>query len=264
VKPPRLVATDLDGTIVRDDGTISARTVAALRAVEDAGADLVIVTGRPPRWLGPIAERLGHEGVAICANGALVYDLATERVVARYSLEAATVAALVAALRAELPDARFAVEYDGRMAYEPGFRLVWEHGNPLVSEVAAEELERRPAAKLLLREETFHADALLERARTIVGDLAELTHSSSSGLLEISATGVSKASTLAHLCAERGIDASEVVAFGDMPNDLALLAWAGRAYAVANAHPDVLAAVTDHTAGVEDDGVAQVLERWFR
>jgi hydroxymethylpyrimidine pyrophosphatase-like HAD family hydrolase len=140
---------------------------------------------------------------------------------------------------------------------------VWEHGNPLVTEVTAQELEARPVAKLLLREETHDADSLLKRARTIVGDLAELTHSSSSGLLEISATGVSKASTLAHICADRGIDAAEVVAFGDMPNDLALLAWAGHSYAVANAHPEVLAAVADHTASVERDGVAQVLEQWF-
>jgi Cof subfamily protein (haloacid dehalogenase superfamily) len=263
VIPPRLVATDLDGTIVRADGTISARTVAALQAVEQAGADLVIVTGRPPRWLGPIAERLGHEGVAICANGALVYDLATEQVVARYPLEAATVASLVAAFRAELPSARFAVEYDGRMAHEPGFHLLWERGQPLVSEVAIDELERHPAAKLLLRDDTYSPDDLLGRARTIAGDLAELTHSSNHGLIEISATGVSKASTLAHICADRGIDAADVVAFGDMPNDLALLAWAGRSYAVANAHPDVLAAVPNHTASVDDDGVAQVLEQWF-
>jgi hydroxymethylpyrimidine pyrophosphatase-like HAD family hydrolase len=82
-------------------------------------------------------------------------------------------------------------------------------------------------------------------------------------MIEISATGVTKASTLAALCEERGLGPNDVLAFGDMPNDLPLLAWAGQAYAVANAHPAVLEAVAMHTASVEDDGVAQVLERIF-
>ena len=94
-----------------------------------------------------------------------------------------------------------------------------------------------------------------------MGHLAELTHSSLDGLVEISATGVSKATTLELLCTERGIPADCVLAFGDMPNDLPLLAWAGRGIAVANAHPSVLAAVTEHTASNDDDGVALVLEQ---
>jgi hydroxymethylpyrimidine pyrophosphatase-like HAD family hydrolase len=79
----------------------------------------------------------------------------------------------------------------------------------------------------------------------------------------VSAPGVSKATTLAELCAERGIDAADVIAFGDMPNDLAMLAWAGTAYAVAGAHPEVLAAVERRTGDPVDDGVAEVLERVF-
>src|SRR3954453_21932086 len=77
---PRVVATDLDGTIVRSDGTISPRPRGALTAAESAGAMVVIVTGRPPRWLQGIADETGHRGLAICANGALVYDLHTEQV----------------------------------------------------------------------------------------------------------------------------------------------------------------------------------------
>src|SRR3712207_3885891 len=79
--PPRLVASDLDGTLVRSDGTVSDRTRAALEAVEAAGSVLVLVTGRPPRWMHPVVEATGHRGIAVCANGALVYDLHTERVV---------------------------------------------------------------------------------------------------------------------------------------------------------------------------------------
>lgn len=260
---PRLVATDLDGTVVRSDGTMSARTIAALAAVERAGADLVLVTGRPPRWLGPISDALAHEGLAICANGALVYDLATQRVVATHFLDASSVTTLIATLRTGIPGAFFAVEYEGEMAYETGYPLEWESDDALVMEVAASELDRAPVVKLLLRDHSYDPDSLLIRGRELAGQLAELTHSSRAGMLEISAMGVSKATTLAALCAERGIDSADVMAFGDMPNDLAMLAWAGQPYAVANAHPDVLAAVPNHAERVDDDGVAQILERYF-
>src|SRR5207248_956601 len=105
---------------------------------------------------------------------------------------------------------------------------------------------------------------LLTRAREIVGDMAELTHSNAGdGMLEISAFGVSKASTLARLCERQGIGPEEVIAFGDMPNDLAMLRWAGHAVAVANAHPDVLAAADEVTAAHDEAGVSLVLERLF-
>jgi hydroxymethylpyrimidine pyrophosphatase-like HAD family hydrolase len=120
-------------------------------------------------------------------------------------------------------------------------------------------------AKLLARHEGLSADELLARARRVVGEeMAALTHSSRDGLLEISAAGVTKASTLMAVCAERGLRAEDAVAFGDMPNDLPMLAWAGHSVAVGNAHPEVLAAVDEVTASNDDDGVAQVLERWFQ
>ena len=79
---PRLVATDLDGTLLRPDGTVSARTAAALAACESSGVGVVFVTARPPRWLAEVAEHVGGHGVAICANGAVVVDVATLRAVA--------------------------------------------------------------------------------------------------------------------------------------------------------------------------------------
>jgi hydroxymethylpyrimidine pyrophosphatase-like HAD family hydrolase len=79
--------------------------------------------------------------------------------------------------------------------------------------------------------------------------------------MEISASGVSKAVALSRLADELGVPADEVVAFGDMPNDVPMLGWAGHAVAVANAHPDVLAAADEITASNDDDGVAQVIER---
>ena len=259
----RLIATDLDGTIVRSDGTISARTRAALAAAEEAGLVVVFVTGRPPRWMKPIVEATGHRGVAVCANGALVYDLHEERVVEEHPLEPAVAAELVAALRIALPEVAFAVDGAAAFGYEPAYRPRFEPPpGALVAEV--EELVSAPVAKLLARHEGLSPDDFLSRAMALVEDLeglAEVTFSGADGLLEISAAGVSKAFTLERLAERHGIAAEEVVAFGDMPNDLPMLAWAGHAVAVANAHPDVRAAADEVTASNDDDGVALVVER---
>ncbi len=257
------MATDLDGTVVRSDGTISHRTRAALAKVEDAGAVLVLVTGRPPRWMPPIVEATGHRGMAICANGAVVYDLHNSTVVRHDLLSADAMRAVVDALQRDAPGIAFAVErHDTGFTHEPSYRPRWDGSDPKAVRPLA-ELISRGAVKLLARHDGMGADELLAVAGRSVGGLGTLTHSSSDGLLEISAVGVSKASGLASLADEHGIDATEVVAFGDMPNDLPMLAWAGRSVAVANAHPDVLE-VADEVTGTNDEhGVAQVLERWF-
>jgi Cof subfamily protein (haloacid dehalogenase superfamily) len=257
-----LVATDLDGTIMRSDGSISDRTVAALQRVENAGATLLLVTGRPPRSLPAITERLRHNGLAICANGALLYDLERDAVLEAFPMSAEIGLDLVRRLRAALPDLTFAVETLDGMSHETEFvaRVPFDEARRVGS--MAEILDQ-PVIKLLARDDAFSADDLLVAAHEVAGGLAELTHSSLGGLLEISAAGVSKATTLANVCAERGIAAADVAAFGDMPNDLPMLAWAGRSYAVANAHPDVLAAVPRHIASNDEDGVAAVVERWF-
>jgi HAD superfamily hydrolase (TIGR01484 family) len=259
---PRLVATDLDGTIVPWDGAVTDRTVAALRAVEDLGVPVVFVTGRPPRWMADVAERTGHTGVAVCANGALLYDLRTEQVLATFPLAVEIGLDVARRLRDALPDITFAVETHDGFAHEESYQPRWDTGT--AREVAhIETIYGSPAVKLLARHESMGPDDLLAAARRVVGDVVEMTHSSSSGLLEISAAWVSKSSTQATLCADRGIGAADVVAFGDMPNDLPMLAWAGRAYGVAGAHPDVLAAVDHVVAAPEADGVARELERLF-
>jgi Cof subfamily protein (haloacid dehalogenase superfamily) len=260
----RVVATDLDGTIVRSDGSISARTRDSLAAAEEAGAMVVIVTGRPPRWLDGIADETGHRGLAICANGALVWDLHTEQLVASYPLAVDVVRDIADALRNELPELGFAVEtVTTGFAHEPTYHPRWTL-DPQTVVAELETLLSEPVAKLLARHEGLTADELLHRARSVIGsDVASLTHSSRDGLLEISAAGVTKASTLTTVCADHGYDAADVVAFGDMPNDLPMLAWAGHGVAVANAHPTVLSAVDEVTASNDDDGVAIVLERLF-
>jgi len=262
-RAPRVVATDLDGTIVRSDGTISARTREALAAAETADAFVVLVTGRPPRWLKGIPDATGHHGVAVCANGALVYDLHRERVLASYPLSVEIAREIVATLRAAIPGIGFGVEsLDDGFGHEPAYRPRWSTDGAQVA--AIDELMAGPMAKLLARHDDLDSDALLAAAREVVADeVATLTHSSADGLLEISAVGVSKATTLATLCGERNLHGGDAIAFGDMPNDLPMLDWAGYSVAVANAHPDVLAVVDEVTASNDDDGVAQVLERLF-
>jgi len=260
---PRLVATDLDGTIVRDDGSISERTLAALELVESAGAEVVFVTGRPPRWMHHVAKVTGHLGLAICGNGAVVYDLRAERVVGTHPMDVSAARTVAGLLRAAVPDVSFAVETEDAFMHEPAYPVLARDTSIVHAVGPVDELLTGPVLKLLARHESLDPDAFLALARERAGTYAEFTHSSAIALVEISALGVSKASTLAWFCAQRDIRTEDVVAFGDMPNDLPLLGWAGQAYAVANAHPDVLAAVERHTASNQDDGVAQVLEKLF-
>jgi Cof subfamily protein (haloacid dehalogenase superfamily) len=260
---PGLVATDLDGTIVRSDGTVSARSRAAIAAVEAAGVPFVMVTGRPTRWMRDIADRTGHRGVAVCANGAIAYDLHTETVIRSALLSAAAAREVVVALRAAVPGIAFAVErLDLGFAHEPTYVPRWDSSDHR-TQAPVEDLLSEDVVKLLARHEGLGPDELLAAARAAVTTGATLTHSSSDGLLEISAAGVSKASGLAAYAMQAGVSPQHAVAFGDMPNDLPMLLWAGHGVAVANAHPEVLAVADEVTASNNDDGVAQVLERWF-
>jgi Cof subfamily protein (haloacid dehalogenase superfamily) len=262
--PPRLIATDLDGTLLRDDKTVSARTIAALAAAEAAGIEVFFVTGRPARWMSVVAEHTARHGMAIVANGAAVYDLHRDRLLAAYPLDARDALQVLEALRAAVPGTTFAVERTGGFAYDPEYVPYDPDVEAVVApveELLADAGGHQPLLKLLAKHPAIDPDVFLEKARAVAGEYAEITRSSPSALLEISGTGVSKATTLARCCAERGITAEEVVAFGDMPNDLEMLSWAGTSYAVANAHPDVLAATTHRTAANEEDGVAAVIER---
>jgi HAD superfamily hydrolase (TIGR01484 family) len=99
--------------------------------------------------------------------------------------------------------------------------------------------------------------------REILGAQLDVTFSTGHGLIEISAPGVTKGTGLARLAGELGIAPAEVVALGDMPNDLPMLQWAGYGVAMANAHPAVLDAADEITAHNSEDGLALVLEKWF-
>ncbi|MFB6812964.1 Cof-type HAD-IIB family hydrolase [Streptomyces sp. NPDC056347] len=263
----RLIATDLDGTLLRDDKTVSDRTVAALAAAEEEGIEVFFVTGRPARWMTVVSDYVHGHGLAICANGAAVADLhAGGELVKIRPLERAVALDVVGALRAAAPGASFAVELATGIHYEPEYPPLHLDPNATVAPVEKLLHEETPGAgspmlKLLAHHTDLAPDAFLALAMAAAGDRAVFTRSSPTALLEVSATGVSKASTLELCCAERGISPAEVVAFGDMPNDVEMLRWAGASYAMGNAHPAALAAATGHTATNSEDGVAVVIER---
>jgi Cof subfamily protein (haloacid dehalogenase superfamily) len=258
---PTVVACDLDGTLLRSDGTLSERTRRALAVCEASGALIVLCTARPVRWVRPMAQQIGGRGVAVCANGGVLWDLQADVMLAQSPLPPEVAASVVSALRDVFPGAAWAVERTDSFGHEPAYTPRWPvPEDTVIADI--DELLGQPLVKLMLRHEQLSPDEMLPRARTAVGALAELTHSNSAdGLLEISAAGVNKGSGLALVCETRALMARDVIAFGDMPNDLPMLEWAGRAVAVANAHPDVHAGADESTASNDGDGVAQVLER---
>jgi Cof subfamily protein (haloacid dehalogenase superfamily) len=256
----RVVASDLDGTLLRPDLTISERTRAAIHRTREAGITFVAVTGRPPRSVRQLADRLGLEGIAICANGALVYDLERDTVLDQTPLAAELALRIVRGLRAAAPGVVVAWEDAEGFGREPGWSRdpmepvgESELGDPFA-------LLTAPVIKVLACHPELDFDELAERARVVVGDEAVITWSSRE-VVEVSAAGVTKAYALERVCGRLGIGPEEVVAVGDMPNDLAMLAWAGRSVAVANAAPEVLAMADEVTAANTDDGIALLLER---
>jgi Cof subfamily protein (haloacid dehalogenase superfamily) len=222
---------------------------------------VIFVTGRPPRWMAPVAEATGHTGLAVCANGAILYDLGEERIVDEYALQVSDLAAVTERLVAALPGVAFAVDRPRLSSHEPAYQPYWDDETFAV--VPRSQLFLEPATKLLVRNPLLDPDEFLALAQQAVGDLASITRSSVDELIEISAAGVTKASGLERFARRHGVPAAGVIAFGDMPNDLPMLAWAGHPVAVANAHPEVLAIAAEVTASNDDDGVARVLERLF-
>nr|WP_205862295.1 HAD family hydrolase [Planosporangium thailandense] len=260
----RLVATDLDGTLVRNDFTIGARSLAALERVQALGGAVVLVTGRPIRWLHTVYEYLPIQPLAVVANGAAVYDPVADSILQATPLSPDAIAEACGRLRAAVPGVRFAVETDGGrvMLHEPEYEIGgWEvTGSSGVRCVDPVEITAQPAVKLLVNAGRQPADAFTSLVADVLDGVAEATHSSSSGIVEVSAVGVTKAAGLAWVADRFGVAPHEVVAFGDMPNDLPMFAWAGRGVAMANAHPSVLAAADHVTGGNDADGVAAFLE----
>ena len=229
-----------------------------------AGVELVLVTARPARRVQAISEALAlHDGQVICANGAVIYDLAANTIVKQTALAAGAARELIEQLRAALPEICFAVETGLAIGREPAFVRHRPTAAAAAGEIAdALELAARGAVKLIAMHPSLALEDFWTQARAIVAERASVTHTGAA-FLEIAAAEVSKAWALAAHCESLAISRDDVLAFGDMPNDLPMLQWAGRAIAVANAHPSVLAAAHEHTASNDDDGVAAYLEPLF-
>jgi Cof subfamily protein (haloacid dehalogenase superfamily) len=267
---PRLIASDVDGTLLDEDEKVTPRTRAAVNAAVEAGAHFILATGRPPRWVHPVVDALGFAPMAVCANGAVVYDPATDRIVSARTLSAEVLGELAEIATRVIPGAGLAVERVGRSAHDaatpqfvssPGYEHAWL--NPDNTEVSVEDLLSEPAIKLLIRKAGARSDDMAAALVDHVGRQGDITYSTNNGLIEVVPLGISKATGVDELARPLNITAEEVVTFGDMPNDIPMLRWAGLGVAMGNAHPDAVAAADEVTADNSDDGVARVLERWW-
>jgi Cof subfamily protein (haloacid dehalogenase superfamily) len=261
---PRLVATDLDGTLLHTDGTVTDRTRRVLGALEDRGVTVVFVPGRPIRWMESLWHHVGDHGLAVYSNGGIVYDVPGRRVAQARPIPREVGLAVADRLRAVLPGTTFALEKADGFAREPDFHSHADAVPGWVPEVGPlTEVFDDTVVKMLARHEELPPEDYWTRVETAVGHAVTTTWSSVGALVEMSAAGVTKASTLALLCAELGVAREDVVAFGDMPNDVAMLEWAGTAYAMGNGHPLAKAAADREAPPNDEDGVAQVLEALF-
>lgn len=267
---PLLIASDVDGTLLDPEDRVTPRTRDAVRAAVAGGAHFVLATGRPPRWIPPVAEALGFGPMAVCANGAVIYDAATDRVISARTLSVDALAELAEIATRVVPGAGLAAERIGRTAHDsatpqfvsaPGYEHAWL--NPDNTEVSQEDLLSAPVVKLLVRKPGMPSSELAAALSRHVGMLGDITYSTNDGLIEISAIGISKAVGVAEVARPLEISAEDVVAFGDMPNDVPMLRWAGHGVAMGNAHPEAVAAANEVTAPNGDDGLARVLERWW-
>lgn len=270
MRAPRLVATDVDGTLLGDAPVPSPRVSGVLARMAAAGVPLVLATGRPPRWVPPVTHALGVQGLVVAANGAVLYDADADLLLHTATLDPPEVGVVLELLREAVPGCGLAVERvgaaaDGRPTEEFVSETGDEHGwfSPDHLKVAASEMASQPVIKILARNPEWTSEEMAATAAPLVDDLVDITFSFSRGLIECSARGVTKAAGLALAADRLGVAAADVVAFGDMPNDVAMLRWAGHGVAMANAHPEVLEAADEITASNVDDGVASVLERWF-
>lgn len=271
---PKLIVSDIDGTLLDSNGRVSPRLRDALARAVRAGTKVALATGRPHRWLAPVLDQLPFTPMCVCANGAVVYDPSRDDVLHRHELDPETLADLANTaidVLAGHTDYGFGVERVGDSAFDPedqcflitpGYSTdLWDIGYGVVG---VDELVSVPAAKILVRHKAMTSAELFDLIAPAVDPArAHVTYSMNDGLIEISAPGINKAAGVSIVATELGIDPSDVVAFGDMPNDIEMLAWAGMGVAMGNAASIVHDAADATTASNDDFGLARVIEQWF-
>ncbi|MBM9506015.1 HAD family hydrolase [Streptomyces sp. KK5PA1] len=262
--PYRLVATDLDGTLLRDDHSVSPRTRRALAAVTAAGAAHIVVTGRAVPWTRHVLDDLGYQGLAVCGQGGQVYDAGAHRLLTSVTLDRRLAALAVAKIEAETGPLALAAGRDGlagEVLVSEGY--VYNPELPVTLMRDLDELWAEPLNKIYLQHpDGLGDDELAEAARAAAGDLVEVTVAGE-GFVELLPLGLTKATGLTLAARRLGVTGADTIAFGDMPNDLPMLTWAGYGVAMAGAHPALKAVADEITASNEEDGVAVVLERLF-
>lgn len=262
---PKMIATDIDGTMLRSDGTLSPRVRKALHDAADAGIHVVPATGRPEMVAVDVIDALGLSDYWVFANGAMTRNLTTDETVRGYWMDPIVAQGLVVEMRAAFPGARFAVELEFGMAYEPGFEKIVPTTPPVGPiddildgfEAADGSLPR--VQKVLVFDTSKPVEDLHDAVSESLGDSGV---ASFSGLqfIEVAASLVTKALALDALCADLGIDVSTVAAFGDNHNDVAMLEWAGQGYAMANATDDAKVAAGQTIDANNADGLALAIE----
>ena len=265
VKPglPKLIATDLDGTLVRSDDTVSAYTHEVLERVRAAGIRIVGATGRGPRLTSLTRNDIRDADFLVMAQCGWVLDQAESAYLLRSRLSGPTLAKVLAALEAEVGELSVMVE-----ALEHDEAPLWGDYDPTWRYPVA--VERRPRAECLtgdiikafVRSFAYDVDDLLAVARLVIP--TEVASVTQAGLnyVEICPANVDKGTGLAVVAEAVGVDPADVLVFGDMPNDLPMFAWAGWGrVAVANAHRTLLEVADDITLTNDQDGVAVYLDK---
>jgi len=265
---PRLVATDLDGTLVRGDDTVSAFTHAVLDRVRAAGIAVVGATGRGPRLAELTRNDIRSADYLVMAGGGWVVDQSRPgraRMLHEVRLPGSVLHDVITDLEARVGAMTVMVE----ALDTPGAALwgdydpVWRYPERFESRTRL-DCVAGDVIKAFFRSPAYDVDDFLAIARAVVGDRATLTQAGL-GFVEVSPPRVDKASGLAVVAAAVGVEPEDVLVFGDMPNDLPMFHWAGWGkVAVANAHPDLHAAATDVTLSNNDNGVAVYLDRLLR
>ncbi len=262
--PFRLVATDLDGTLLNSTENVSVRTRAALATATAAGALHIIVTGRSAAWARPVFDEIGYRGIAVCGQGAQVYDAGAHKLLTSLTLDRRVAALAIAKIEAETGPLAVAANQDGLegdVLAGPGYEQLIGSDLPVVR-AGKDELLAAPVSKLYIQRRGHTDDELAEAARRVAGDLVGVVMAGP-GVVELLPLGLSKATGLAVAARRLGVTAADTIAFGDMPNDVPMFGWARYGVAMANAHRELLAVADEVTLSNDEDGVAAVLERLY-
>lgn len=283
----RLLATDLDGTFLTSDGSVTKENREALAAARKKNLDVIFITGRPARWLRGIADAADHYNLIIGANGGFVADMRSMKVTSAIPADSYELQRVVERILSRYPDATFAIERtyvgmpiaestglaykemqvstlsDYEFAVTPGYEARWRVNQEIPVESIENLIVQPDITKLLIKPADptgWNSDTWLEKVTPLIGDQLQATHASQDVVLaEVAAKGVTKGAAIAALATKMGLTAEDVAAVGDMPNDVSMLEWVGEPWAVGNAHPEVLAVTENRLPHHDESPVAQLI-----